>query len=108
MAAATAMAMLAALAILVLMPSARGLGRAEFPPGFLFGVATSAYQIEGAYLEDGKGLSNWDFFTHTNCKSSSRFSGASMSLRDPWQYHVCGCRCSFFFLGLCDPCCLGG
>ncbi|KAK7387786.1 hypothetical protein VNO78_22578 [Psophocarpus tetragonolobus] len=35
-----------------------------FPTNFLFGTASSSYQYEGAYLNDGKGLSNWDVFTH--------------------------------------------
>ncbi|WCJ20257.1 beta glucosidase 46 [Euphorbia peplus] len=35
-----------------------------FPSNFLFGTASSAYQYEGAYLSDGKGLNNWDVFTH--------------------------------------------
>ncbi|KAJ0694924.1 putative beta-glucosidase [Helianthus annuus] len=39
--------------------------RSDFPPGFLFGAATSAYQVEGAYLEDGKSLNNWDEFCHS-------------------------------------------
>jgi len=35
-----------------------------FPPSFLWGAATAAYQIEGAVDADGRGRSVWDTFSH--------------------------------------------
>jgi beta-glucosidase len=37
----------------------------ELPAEFVWGVATSAYQIEGAVAEDGRSPSIWDTFAHT-------------------------------------------
>ncbi|MBR5376349.1 MAG: beta-glucosidase [Lachnospiraceae bacterium] len=35
-----------------------------FPKDFLWGAASAAYQVEGAYREDGKGEGIWDHFSH--------------------------------------------
>ncbi len=38
----------------------------QFPPTFVWGTATAAYQIEGAVAEDGRGPSIWDTFSHAS------------------------------------------
>ena len=39
--------------------------RPEFPAGFLWGAATSAYQVEGSPTADGAGASFWHRYSHT-------------------------------------------
>jgi beta-glucosidase len=47
----------------------------QFPPSFMWGVATSSYQIEGAVQEGGRGESIWDRFSHTPGKISDGSTG---------------------------------
>jgi beta-glucosidase len=50
-------------------------GSLTFPPGFIWGAATAAYQIEGAPTADGKGPSVWDTFSHTPGKTRGGDTG---------------------------------
>ena len=47
----------------------------SFPKDFLWGTATSSYQIEGAVNEDGRGPSIWDVFSHTQGKIEDGTNG---------------------------------
>jgi beta-glucosidase len=55
----------------------------QFPAGFIWGCATSAYQIEGAVTEDGRGPSIWDTFAHLPGKT---FKGETGDVADD-SYH---------------------
>jgi len=48
----------------------------EFPPGFLWGTGTAAYQIEGAATEGGRTPSIWDTFSATPGKVQGGHTGA--------------------------------
>lgn len=47
----------------------------KFPNDFLFGAASAAYQMEGAWNEDGKGISNWDVFSKIKGKTLNGTNG---------------------------------
>jgi hypothetical protein len=47
----------------------------RFPDGFYWGSATSSYQIENAWNEDGKGPLIWDTYAHTPGKISNNDTG---------------------------------
>ncbi|KAJ4703512.1 Beta-glucosidase [Melia azedarach] len=51
------------------------ISRNDFPPNFVFGVATSAYQIEGASKDGNRGASIWDAFSHMEGKIIDRSNG---------------------------------
>lgn len=47
----------------------------RFPPGFVWGAATSSYQIEGSPLADGAGAGIWHRFSHTPGRVANGWNG---------------------------------
>lgn len=64
-----------------------GVADMKFPKGFLFGTASSSYQIEGAWNVDGKGESIWDRYVHSGTHSVSNDETADVSIDHYHRYN---------------------
>ncbi|XP_042490789.1 beta-glucosidase 24-like [Macadamia integrifolia] len=60
--------------------------RSDYPEDFFFGVASSAYQYEGAAREGGKGESNWDHFTRVHPDKIKDGSNANVTVDSYHRY----------------------
>ena len=56
-----------------------------FPEDFLWGSASAAYQVEGAWNEEGKGVSNWDTFVRLPGKT---FKGTNGDVAVDHYHHM--------------------
>lgn len=68
-------------------PTTKNPQSVEFPKDFSFGSASSAFQTEGAWNEDGKSASMWDVYTHQHPELV--FDGSSADV-GPNSYHFYG------------------
>ncbi|KAL6975335.1 putative beta-glucosidase 41 [Sarracenia purpurea var. burkii] len=72
------------LPLICLVSTSESVSRADFPDGFVFGTASSAYQFEGAVDEGNKGPSIWDTFTRQHAGRILDLSNADTAVD---QYH---------------------
>ncbi|KAI3954360.1 hypothetical protein MKW92_028720 [Papaver armeniacum] len=75
---------LSLLVLNIFVISATSISRADFPNGFVFGTASSAYQFEGGVNEGNKGVSIWDTFTKRRPGRIVDFSNGDIAVD---QYH---------------------
>ena len=85
----------------------------KFPADFVWGAATSSYQIEGAVSEDGKGEDIWDVFTkedhrifehhtgETACDHYHRFKEDVKLMKEIGREFIVFCRHYVFLFLLC-------
>ncbi|XP_048001773.1 myrosinase 1-like isoform X2 [Leguminivora glycinivorella] len=58
----------------------------QFPPDFIFGAATAAYQIEGAWDADGRGPSIWDHLVHTDPEHITNKDNGDVAANSYYNY----------------------